>query len=416
MRKLLLVSLAICLIQGAIFASGNRQSSSDQTAQGGAKKTIKFYGWIREYPHSEIMINKLKELTADKYVIETLPVDWNNLATVIRTGIASGEPSDIYQYWSQTMRPFVDSNMALDLTPYLEANGAAWKNVYVQAALDTGKFDGKYYNTPIQSNYPLMFGNKKLIDDLGLTIPDNWTWDQFLDFCAKAKAKGVYPLVNSTDNGRANWFIRNAMLSLAVSDNKQDALAVGTIRTTDPLFAKSFAAIKDLYTKDYMYPGAGSVTITVDEARAGFYQGKLLLNPDNAAQATGIIGDAPFEVTVIPWPRLGTKNAVQGGFDGLFIPANVKDKEAAVEILRIYTSTPAIQEIAVNMGAAIPFTNVTVTDPIVKKVIDYSSAVSPFELYNLNAKVLDYFNNSLIPELVLGGGVDPALGALEKLY
>ena len=40
--------------------------------------------------------NSIKEKLSDRYEIELLEVDTENLDTVIKTGIASGEPADIY--------------------------------------------------------------------------------------------------------------------------------------------------------------------------------------------------------------------------------------------------------------------------------------------------------------------------------
>jgi ABC-type glycerol-3-phosphate transport system substrate-binding protein len=407
-----LTFLFMVVLGANLFAGG---SQSKQAAPGtAAKKNIKFYGKIVEYTSGEAMTNKLTEIMAGKYNIEALQVDWGNLDTVIRTGIGGGEPCDVYQYWPQNMRALIDAGMALDLTPYLEANGGAWKKTFISSALNTGFFDGKYWAVPVDSNYSVMLGNKKLLEDNGITIPNEWNWDQLLAFCAQIKAKGLYPLASAVDNSRADWFFRNAILSLSASEGKLEQMAKAQVPASDPIFEKAFTGVKTLYDRDYMYPGAGAVTITVDEAKAAFFQGRVALMAEIAAGAGPTVSSAPFEVVIIPWPKMGTTNAVLGGCDGLFIPANVADKEAAVEVLKAYTSA-TVQQISADHGYPAASAEVTVSNPITKLIIEYSASVYPFEFSSSNAKLSDYFANELLAEVVLGGGPAAAQASIARL-
>ncbi len=378
------------------------------------KKDIKFYGKIVEYSSGEPMVAELQSLLADKYNIESLQVDWGNLDTVIRTGIASNSPADVYQYWPQNMRPLIDSNMALDLTPYLEANGGEWKNSFYESALNTGKFDGKYYGIPINSNFSLMIANKDLLDANGITIPENWNWDQFVDVCKQLKDKDIFPMGLNTDNQQGDWFFRNGILSLSASAGNLEQMASAEIPATDALFEKVFTNVKGLYDNQYMYPGKGAVTVKRDEIKAGFYQGKIAIIADIASGVGGTIEEAPFNTVLIPWPSMGATNAILGGCDGLFIPSNVADPDAAVEVLKTYTSVP-VQQIHANAGFPIANKLVEVNDPTTKAVVELSSAVYPFEFANMDARLKDYLGNQALAEVVLGQGVAAAQEALEQI-
>ena len=380
----------------------------------GEKKNIKFYGKIVEYAGGPEACDKMQEILKDKYNIESLQVDWGNLEKVIRTGIASGEPCDVYEYWTQAIKPFAVDGMALDLTPYLEADGGAWKNTLNQAGLSSATIDGKTYAVPITSNFSLFLANKDLLDANGITIPENWTWDEFLTFCQESQDKGIFPIGHNSDNRQGDWFIRNGLLSASVSSGNEVAMQNGEIPATDAIFTDVLTNVKNIYDTGYVYPGDGAVTVKLDEVKAAFYQGKVALMSSVSAGAAATAGEAPFETVVIPWPSMGEKNAVLGGCDGLFIPSNVADPDAAVEVLKIYTSAE-VQSIMAEGGIPVANIQVVASNPITQKAIDISSAVYPFEFIALNTKLNEYSFNTSLSDLILNGGVETVQDNFEQL-
>ena len=418
--SLLLVVAMICSLFAACGGSSTPATEApkaDAPATEPApaeKKDIKFYGKIVEYASGEAMCEKMAELLADEYNIESLQVDWGNLDTVIRTAISSGEPCDVYEYWPQNIRPLVESGMCLDLTPYLTADDNAWMNTFVPGTLEAGNIDGKYYAVPLNANYSLMVANKELLDSHGITIDPNWTWEEMVDVCVKLQEKGVFGLAANTDNAQGDWFFRNGLLSLSATAGKLEDMAEGSIPCTDEIFSTCFTNIGNLYADGHMYPGEGAVTLTLDEAKAAFYQGKAAIFPCVAANLASVVADADFEVVVLSWPSMGSTNAVLGGFDGLFIPSNVADPEAAVEVLKTYLSEE-VQAIHAEHGFSVVNKNVEISDPLTKQVVELSGNVYTREFQAISAKIQDYMCNQALAEVVLGGGVESALTALEQL-
>lgn len=374
---------------------------------------IKFYAKIVEYASGVPMVEALQEKFKGKYDIEGIQVDWGNLDKVIRVGIASGEPADVYEYWPQAISRFVTDKMALDLTPYLEANGGEWKNTFIPSALETGKVNGKYYAVPLNSNFSLMIANKSLLEKAGVKVPDAWTWAEFLAAAKKIQSVAkVFPLANATDNGRADWIYRNGMLSAFKSAGRLDDLVANKIPATDPLWTSVLTNVKGLYDAGYMYPGKGAVTIKNDEVKAGFYQGKVAIMTEIAAGTSATIKDASFETVILPWPSMGKVNAVLGGCDGVFIPANAKNKDAAVEILKAYLGTD-IQKIHASAGLPIVNANVQIDDPVTKRVVQVSSDVEIREFGLSLSKVSDYTAKVMLGDLVLGKGVKAVQDKME---
>lgn len=118
MKKIRLLCVATLLVAMLLSACGQKTTTEGTAADPGESQTettgdaaepsteettgevkdIDFYGKIVEYTAGPAACEKLQELVDGQYNIEALQVDWANLDTVIRTGISSGEPCDIYQY------------------------------------------------------------------------------------------------------------------------------------------------------------------------------------------------------------------------------------------------------------------------------------------------------------------------------
>jgi len=389
-------------------ASTSAAASASASQTTGEKPAIKFYGKCIEYTSGPMMTDALEKALADKYTIDSIQIDWSNMDTVIRTGIASNDPCDIYNYPASSMANFAD--MAVDLMPYLDAD-PEFKAYFSQAELDACTIDGKLVCLPWESNFSVILGNKEALDKIGVTIPDAWTMDEFNAACAKIKAAGLYPFTNATDLNRAAWIYRNAILSVAAAEGKSQDFTDGNISLGSDESKQALEATKALYDNGYMYPGEGAVTVKNDEAKAAFYQGKVLMMPEIAAGAKQTAdGAADFTTVLIPWPSVSDKGAILGGMNCLFIPKNAKNIDAAVEVLKTYLSAD-IQKIHADQGYIPANVNVQVSDPFVQKVMAQAETFKAEPPYS--SAVFDYLNNSLTADLVLNGGVDTVLQNLK---
>ena len=417
----LLLSACAPAATGTTAADATTASAKDTVAAATSEssasaeiKDIKFYGKIVEYASGEEICAALTQSLADQYNVEALQVDWGNLDQVIRTGIASGEPCDIYNYWPQYMKPYVDDGMALDLTPYLDANDGEWRSWFSENLLSIAEYDGKIYNIPITSNFSTILANKALFDEAGIEVPKSWTWDAFVSVCEQFKDYGVFPFANPTDNQKQDWVFSNGILSLGNDQGILEDLAAGKIACTEDIFATALANTKNLYDSKFMYPGEGAVSLTTDESRAAFYQGKVAFIAEVAAGSLSVVNDAPFEVVTIEWPSMGSQSRTMGGCDGLFIPSNVKDPDAAAAVLKEYT-TAAIQQINVDKGYAIAINTVEVNDKALQGIMAASANVYPYEFKSISTELNDYVISQMLAELVLGKGAEECMQAMEDL-
>ncbi len=401
----ILLSMFMVMMVLFVTACSSKTETATETATPTPKAEIvkiNFYGKIVEYTSGVPMTDKLKEVLKDKYDIEAVQVDWGNLDKVIKTGIASGTPSDIYQYWPMLMKQYVDNNQALDLTPYLEANGGEWKNTFNQTLLEMGKYNGKYYNVPLNSNFATIYINPDIFAKAGVAIPTQWTWDEFIAAGNTIKTKtGVFPFVICKDI--QNWVFRNGLLSVGKTNNSLDKLAAAEVPATDPMFATVISKTQELYKSKLAYPGDGAITISRDEAKAAFYQGKVAMIAEVSSFAKEIFTNAStFKPEVVLWPAMGKETVTLGGADGLFVPVNAPNPDASVEVLKTYLGSD-IQKIHADMGYATANVNVNISDPIIASVAKQADFIYPFEFSAFNAKLTDYIWNKLTAEVVLNG-------------
>jgi len=355
----------------------------------------------------------IKEHFADKYDITFKTVD-NNIAQTIKTTIASGNPVDLAFYWTDAMDAFVDADMALDLTPYLEANNGEWKDTFLDGSLDVATYNGKIYAVPSVPVYPMIEANKELLDQAGVTISDEPTWEEFVTVLATVKEKlGIIPF--GLNSSWANWPVRENLMSIWPEEEQVTAWSNGEIPFTDPLVVEAFDEVKNLYDQEYVYPGKGALTVTLEQINVAWKAGKIAFKADVNFLAPQSIKDAGLEnVQILSWPRMGPRNNVlAAGANGYMIPANVKHPEASIEVLKFLTSPEVLQHRADN-NQPVAVKGVTSNDPNYELYSkDVVKAYSQKEITLLSPKIDEYIANKVPANYIFEGKA--ALEELEKL-
>jgi ABC-type glycerol-3-phosphate transport system substrate-binding protein len=374
----------------------------------------------------EKIIPRIRARFPDVSIVSRIRDD-AQVANIIKSSFAGGSGVDIVAFWPQQMRPFVDSGMALDLTPYLDAD-PAWKDSWMPGMLEDGCFDGKYYALPYRISYPLLLVNRDIASRAGLVLKDQWTWDEFIRGCADISAlaadgssgEKVYPLgINSI---WACWFIRNGLMQIWDNDGELAAFTRGKIPFTDPRIKKVFENVKTLYDNDYLYPGKGALTATYDQALAAFTRRKIAVLATvngNASQARNITAGL-FETALMSWPNMGkpSQDHLLGSSDGYFVPANSRSPEKAVEVLK-YLSSPEILDLYAGEGRILLFKNITSPNPDyplysrdIRKVhfaeiVNFSSELNEYIIYNTPIYYILYGDRVLAELETLRGTVKP---------
>ena len=189
MKKVLalVLALALCLTAAAALADGLTVGTYDPASAG--EVTLNF-GWWGNQVRDEVT------LAAMDYFHEAYPnvsfnpnaQNWNNYWALMSTYAANNDLPDIMQQDYAYIEQWVAAEDLLDLTPYVESGALDLSNV-PQNIIDTGKVGDGLYAICAGVNAPSLLYNKTLTDELGIEVPQNLTWDQFVEFSRRIYAE-----------------------------------------------------------------------------------------------------------------------------------------------------------------------------------------------------------------------------------
>lgn len=198
--------------------------------------------WRKEYDNAGIdAINAaFEKLTGAKITVTKIPSPGTD--TVLPKWNAGERPDVLYlEGFASTMAKLnaADNLLPLDDMAFVQNIDPALK--------DFGLLNGVRYWAPLTA--PTINGllyNKKVVADLGLTLPTNL--QELLSFCDSAKAKGTIPMAIGEKDNFPAWATVNAMTSDFLSDNP--AFAGGLMdrskKFTDPEYVKRIQSLADL--------------------------------------------------------------------------------------------------------------------------------------------------------------------------
>ncbi|MFC1726363.1 extracellular solute-binding protein [candidate division KSB1 bacterium] len=115
-------------------------------------------------------------------IIESIPSNYNEKIMMM---IASGTPPDVFILDSNQLPAYINKDLLLDLSPYLEEAGYD-TTLYYRNILSIAQRNDKLYALPNDFTTLVVYYNKDLFDDAGVEYPGpDWTWDDFLDKAKK---------------------------------------------------------------------------------------------------------------------------------------------------------------------------------------------------------------------------------------
>ncbi|WP_391572794.1 ABC transporter substrate-binding protein [Cohnella sp.] len=305
LSALLLLVLAVSLIvsacgdnknSGAPASSGSGASpsaSESGSAPSGEDKepvTLKISSWN---PLSQKVIEKFEE----QYPYITVEPDQiaDQYREVIRTRIVSKADMDIAWMFPNQMREYVDQNVLMDMS------GEAWKDNYLESAVQLGTVDGKTYGVPYNYYAVVVFYNRDVFKNLGLNVPT--TWEELLDVSEKIKASGLAPFVTGGKDAWATQFMSSGQFGAYQHKDPLvfEKLASGEKKWTDPEFADFFGPLSELADKGYFLEN--SVGLGNAQVVQVFKEGKAAMYPMGSWALDEFPADfKEFEVGAFPIP------------------------------------------------------------------------------------------------------------------
>jgi multiple sugar transport system substrate-binding protein len=366
-------ALLMCSVIFPVLVTGCSETGTNASSdtKNDNKVTIKFhshgneesYNWKntidafeKKYPNIDVELVILSEKGDTQEATKKLDL-----------AAASGEQMDVIMFSeSASYSQRVSMGMTAPLDEFIKKEGYKVSEEY---KVDT-EINGKIYALPGKFNPWYVLINKNHLEEAGLKIPKDWTWDEFIEY-AKAMTKdghyGTY--FHGPQNGSWMEYLRLALASEA--ENTEFTTDEGNSNLNHSLFKKTleirvkmekadqsavpYADIltKKLHYRDQFFNQATSSIIIGSWMNAEL--GGTELNPLN------------FNVTVAPFPK--NDKADKGGYtpvttDYMAIAAKSEHKKEAYTFIRWYTTEGQIIQ-----GKNVPSWN-KVSDRELTKIID----------------------------------------------
>lgn len=178
------VTLALALSLSACGGEGGEASSGEEEFH------VLVYGDATNKVEKQLVatFNKTSEVKA---VLDTIPgADYQQkLQTIISTPQA---PDVFFNWGGGSIQPYVKADLLMPLDDFIK-DDPGLKSNFLPSVFDTAVIDGKSYGVPMRGTQPiLLFHNKKVLADAGVTAPR--TWDELLDAVKALKAEGKTPI------------------------------------------------------------------------------------------------------------------------------------------------------------------------------------------------------------------------------
>ena len=376
MRKLLAATLSVAMgISLAACGGGSSkpaeettksaESGADKAESGDTKLNADIEYWS-SWSETEAQADALRE-AADEFMKANPGVKINftfngrDNRNLVGSAVSAGTKVTMMDANADNIKSMW-SEITMDLTPYFEESyKSTGGEKYVDkimpsmSGLSAKLFDGKYSYFPYAPQGFMIFCNKNIFDDCGITkYPETWT--EFMDACEKIKAKGYTPV--TTDSNYATSWVGYYMSRLMGNDEVAN-LINDSSAWSNPKVLEAAKAIEDMAKKGYFdpvietntYPNAQQ-SMVINEKIAMYINGTWL--PNEVKDSTP--DDFKWGSFAFPTVEGGVDDQTSGCYSsyGIAINKDATEEEAkAAAAFGVYVTTAFDQKFS-DMANAIP--------------------------------------------------------------
>jgi len=201
MKRLLFI-LVVALLVSPAFAAAPAEEETvtgisilSTMTQSNPQMAYAYSKWKQDYPDAELTL-----ISLDIAEGSTMTLDALN---------ASGDPPNIFVDWCGRVGKYLIPGYALPLRDQIRDI-----DQYYDSFLAPYTIDGELLGLPLNGGAQAMLINLDIMDEIGFTVEDDWTVDDFLEMCELVKqhyggekfGTGIYAANQSGDYVWSNWF------------------------------------------------------------------------------------------------------------------------------------------------------------------------------------------------------------------
>jgi multiple sugar transport system substrate-binding protein len=336
-QKPLITLLAVILIVSLVLVGcGKNATGGQQNQPNDGTITLNLYTWMNEQNGNwEKTIAAYNEVNPGvKIKVNTLVenMDVRDYLKKLDLLAASGDKLDLIMFSNvEDLAKRVSAGMIEPIKDLINNEGINVEQIYNMGATPAGP-DGSYYALPTKHNTYLIMMNKNHLDQAGLPVPTDWTWDDYKTYAKKLTTQQHYGSYLHT------WSTIYDTLKL-FSKGKENLLikADGSSNMNDPAVEASLKLRNELERVDQSSEPYANIISQKLNYRQQFFTGKASMVPIPSYMVTEWGGFTPdFTIAWAPWPKdkAGDPQYRYASADMIALGKNSTNKVEAYKFMR----------------------------------------------------------------------------------
>lgn len=302
-----------------------------------------------------------------------------------------------------------------DLTPYIEATGYDVED-FGDGMIAASQYEGKQVSLPFLISTQIMFYNKDMAEEMGITMPTTWEeMDTFMQEGTVKAADGSTETYATIIPGWDQWYFETFYLNQGVKIINDDQVTTDLNSDTAVAIA---AKMKEWCDNGYTY-WTGTADDASSNMRNNFISGKALSVIHTTSLYDTYVDQCDFEVGMAWLPGAETKNQEIGGCV-LLIPAknDQATKNAAWQFMQYLCSKDVNMTWAEGTGYMPTRKSVLETEegqaflekkPAFQAIFDNLDLINPRIQHAAWNQLTTIWKNSMAELIIEGGDVQEAM-------
>jgi raffinose/stachyose/melibiose transport system substrate-binding protein len=191
---------------------------------------------------------------------------------VLRTGIASGDPPDIFFMWGGSIAaPFIESGQVLPLDHFYEQYN--WKERLIPWVVEDLTVDGTIYGVPMAARGMTFWYRTDIFEKYGLEVPE--TYAELEEVAAKLKEEGIAAISLGGQFGWNTMRLLDYFIEVTAGPEMHDQLNNLEASWDSPEVVEAYELLQKWTENGWITPGF--MAVAPDDARIPFYQGEAAM-------------------------------------------------------------------------------------------------------------------------------------------
>jgi len=191
-----------------------------------------------------------------------------------RLAFGAGTEADLIYTWPAyaVLADYAKIGLLYNMTE--DAKKLGWFNVLPKLMIEACSYKGGLYAYPSEQDYNLVYYNKRIFEQLGLTEPHTYT--EFLEVCDRAKEAGYYPIAFGNRKRWPATGLFSYIVTLFAGKDKIDEVIRGDAKWNRKEFVGAAEIMMNWKEKGYFPPGING--LGYNEANELFTMGLAAMN------------------------------------------------------------------------------------------------------------------------------------------